>query len=209
MDQLKQWQGEFGSQYIERNVRNEETTRQSAAVFQRILDASCARDVKSVLEVGANIGINLSALRRVLGRDVELAALEPNAAAVQHLQSSAELGLNAVFHSDAAHIPAPDGAYDLVFTSGVLIHVAPDQLAPALAEICRVARRYVLAVEYFSHQPAEIPYRGQLGLMWKRDYGADYLQSCPSLKPHQYGFIWQQEFPHFDNLNWWMLKKTG
>jgi len=164
-------------------------------------------EVASVLEVGANVGINLIGLRAVLGPDARLFAVEPNPIACEQLRNNRSLSLEEVFQCDAYRIPLPDKSVDLAFTNGVLIHVPPDKLAAAMIEITRVVRRFVLCSEYFSHCPVEIPYRGHTGLLWKRDFGQAYLDNCPVLKSKSYGFLWQAEFPHFDNLNWWLFEK--
>jgi len=207
-DPLVQWQSSFGRAYIERNQAEADATREAAAVFDRILRACrLAGELASILEVGANVGINLIGLRRVLGPRVTLAALEPNAVACAELRKSPGLDLEKVFKADVYRIPAPNDSYDMVFTNGVLIHIPPDRLRDAMQEIVRVARRFVLCSEYFSHVPQEVPYHGHAGLLWKRDFGRTYLDGCSRLKIVDYGFIWQQEFPHFDDLNWWMFRK--
>jgi spore coat polysaccharide biosynthesis protein SpsF len=208
-DPLHQWRGEFGARYMERNRVTGESVGQAATAFGRIVDAAGIRDVSSVLEVGANVGINLHGLRRVLSPDVQLTALEPNPAAAARLREDDELGLERVIEGRADGIDAPDDAFDLVFTNGVLIHIPPAGLAPAMREICRVARRFVLCSEYFSHAPVEVPYHGQDGMLWKRDFGSAYLEVCPALSPRAYGFLWQRELPLFDNLNWWVFEKPG
>src|SRR5690606_27319490 len=80
-------------------------------------------------------------------------------------------------------LPYDDASIDLVFTSGVLIHVAPADLPAVMDETVRVARRYVWCNEYFAKQPEEIPYRGRAGLLFKRDFGRLYLERYPSLRP--------------------------
>jgi pseudaminic acid biosynthesis-associated methylase len=208
-DALGSWRGAFGASYIERNRPTDETTAEASAVFARIFDTAGVRpEIGSVLEIGANVGINLRGLRQALGPATQLSALEPNAAACEALRQNTELRLDRIIESDAYRIPLPDDSYDLTFTNGVLIHVPPDRLPEAMREIVRVSRRFVLCSEYFSHVPVEIPYHGQSGMLWKRDFGLAYLENCPGLKPRHYGFLWQTEFPHFDDLNWWLLEKT-
>jgi pseudaminic acid biosynthesis-associated methylase len=207
-DPLEHWTGSFGAEYIERNSLDAPTQKEAEAVFARALDASGVRtNIESVLEVGANIGINLAALRTVLPKGARVSALEPNPAACKRLRGDASLALAEVLETDAYKIPAPDAHYDLVFTKGVLIHIPPARLEQAMREIVRVSRRYVLCAEYFSHTPEEVPYRGNTGMLWKRDFGAEYLRLYPKLRTRAYGFLWQHEFPHFDNLNWWMFEK--
>jgi pseudaminic acid biosynthesis-associated methylase len=207
---LGSWQGTFGASYIERNRSTDETTAEASAVFARMLDAAGVRsEIGSVLEVGANVGINLRGLRKALGPAIHLSALEPNASACAELRRDRELALASVLEATAYEIPAPDASFDLAFTNGVLIHIPPDQLPRALAEIVRVSKRFVLCSEYFSHTPVEVPYRGESGLLWKRDFGQAYLDAWPDLRVRGYGFTWQVEFPHFDDLNWWLLEKVG
>jgi pseudaminic acid biosynthesis-associated methylase len=205
---LSHWQGSFGEEYAVRNPVTSEISKEAAEVFGRILTGSnVQQEVMSILEVGANVGINLHGLQEIFGQRIELAALEPNPKACAGLRADSRLQLSDVLEGDASRIPVQDGAYDLVFTSGVLIHIPPGELPKALHEIVRVSRRYILCVEYFSHVPVEVAYRSRSGMLWKRDFGRAYLETCPQLETVQYGFIWQQEFPHFDNLNWWMFRK--
>src|SRR5262249_37066487 len=44
-------------------------------------------------------------------------------------------------------LPWPDGFFDVVFTSEVLVHVPPNDLEPLLAELLRVCRWQVLHLE--------------------------------------------------------------
>lgn len=64
-EQERFWAGEFGDAYIERN-RRPELLAAKTAVFAKIL--SHAGAVTSVLELGANIGLNLLALRSLRPR---------------------------------------------------------------------------------------------------------------------------------------------
>jgi pseudaminic acid biosynthesis-associated methylase len=207
-DPLASWRGDFGTSYIRRNQATADITTEAADVFRRVLGSSgLIGHITSVLEVGANVGINLIALRQILGPEARLSAVEPNPEACEVLRRNAEARLESVFETDAYRIPVDDNSFDLTFTNGVLIHVPPARLPDAMREIVRVSKRFVLTSEYFSHVPVEIPYRGQSGLLWKRDFGSAYLETCAALRPRQYGFLWQTEFPHFDNLNWWMFEK--
>ena len=106
----------------------------------------------------------------------------------------------------ATKLPLDDGAVDLAFTSGVLIHVPPDDLETAYGEIHRVATRYILCVEYFSPTPVEIPYRGHEGLLFKRDFGGMWLDLFPGLETVANGFFWRRT-TGLDDINWWLFRK--
>ena len=98
------------------------------------------------------------------------------------------------------------GAVDMAFTSGVLIHIHPDQLPASIEEIHRVARRYIVCIEYFSDKPEMIPYRGHDDRLFKRDFGGLYLDRFPDLQLLDYGFAWKR-VTGLDNLTWWLFEK--
>ena len=62
-----------------------------------------------------------------------------------------------------------------MFTSGVLIHIAPTDLPRALREIYRCAGKFIWGFEYYSPQPVEVGYRGHQSLLWKGDFAGLYL----------------------------------
>lgn len=158
--------------------------------------------VASILEVGCNRGHNLQALRQVLGDSVRLTGIEVNRLAGEMARA---LSGETILVADAAALPFEDAAFDLVFTAGVLIHVAPEDLAIVLQEIHRVARRYVLAIEYFAETETPITYRGRDGLLWKRDYLACYGARFPEIELVDHGF-WGPE-DGFDRAHWWLLAR--
>ncbi|MBM3157605.1 MAG: methyltransferase domain-containing protein [Chloroflexi bacterium] len=202
--QLEAWTGQFGDEYVNRNDYADWKMEPGTEAFRRILGGL---DIESVLEVGSNIGLNLLFINALFKGSVKLYAVEPNPKAFDKLVSQTRMKLEKAWNCDAFQLPLPDSSIDLVFTAGVLIHIASDDLGRATGEIVRVARKYVLCIEYFSHTPVEVPYRGQMGLLFKRDFGAFYLDRFPLLKCVNYGFLWQREFRIFDNLNWWLFEK--
>ena len=50
----------------------------------------------------------------------------------------------------ALSIPYGDASFDVVFTSGVLIHIAPEDLPRAMDEIHRCARTFIWGMEYYA-----------------------------------------------------------
>lgn len=205
-EQVRFWRGAFGEAYISRNEATPERLRPAVRMWGLMLRAMEGAPPASILEVGANIGINLRALSTMT--DADLFALEPNDAARARLVADKVVGADRAMDGAADRIPLADGAVDLAFTSGVLIHIAPDDLAAACREIHRVARRYVLSIEYFAHRPETVPYRGQSGQLFKRDFGRYWLENFPDLEIVDFGFFWQPVYG-VDNLNWWLFRKSG
>jgi len=202
--QLEAWTGGFGDEYVNRNDYADWKMEQGTEAFRRVLGGL---NIESALEVGSNIGLNLLFINALFKGSVTLYAVEPNRKVFDGLVSQTRVKLEKVWNCDASHLPLADSSIDLVFTAGVLIHIAPDGLGRVTDEIVRVARKYVCCIEYFSHEPVEIPCHGQKGLLFKRDFGAFYQDRFPSLKCTRYGFLWQQEFSIFDNLNFWVFEK--
>jgi pseudaminic acid biosynthesis-associated methylase len=204
--QLDAWRGDFGDAYVGRNELGEGAIEKRTAMLTRILQPLAEAPPQSILEVGANIGINLRALAGLT--TARLVALEPNAGARRRLIDDGVVTADDVLEGAAGSIPLADGAVDLAFTNGVLIHIAPDDLLGSCAEIHRVSSRYIACVEYFADTPQELPYRGETGLLFKRDYGAFWLDSFADLELVDYGFFWRR-VTGLDNLTWWLFRKTS
>lgn len=201
--QLREWSSQFGNDYVERNNFEEWKIKPGVEAFRRMIGTL---DCDSILEVGSNIGLNLIFIDTLFQGKVPLHAVEPNKKAYERLITN-QINLQKAWNCDGFSLPVPDGSMDLVFTNGVLIHIAPDDLGRLTDEIVRVSRRYILCSEYFAHEPEEKPYHGQSGLLFKRDFGSFYLDRHPGLKVVDYGFLWQREFGIFDDLNWWLFEK--
>ena len=203
--QLELWRSPFGVEYAGRpgNAISAENVRRLIRDWGRMLAHAVTPHPESALEVGSSIGRNLVALR---GFVKEIHAIEPNAEAVRLARDNPVLEGVDIREGDGFELPFADDSFDLVFTSGVLIHVAPEDLYLIVKEIVRVARHYVLCVEYFSHEPVQVPYRGREGYLFKRDFGRFYLEKFPRLRVLDYGFLWQP-LDSSDNSNWWLFAK--
>ena len=80
-DQEEFWAGQFGNEYAVRN-RGTPITSGNIALFSKIL-GRCGQ-IHSLIEFGANIGLNLQAVHTLLP-DLQLAAVEINEVAVKEL----------------------------------------------------------------------------------------------------------------------------
>ncbi len=203
--QVELWQSEFGESYAQRN-NNRVTEENQAALLRdwaKVLAHATSPRPESALEVGCNIGRNLLALRHFIP---QLHGIEPNRFCCETVRNNEALKGVVIQEGEGSSLPYADSSIDLVFTSGVLIHIAPDHLGKTVDEIVRVARRYVVCIEYFSHEPVEVEYHGMSGFLYKRDFGRYYLERHPGLRVLDYGFLWQ-ELDSADNANWWLFAK--
>lgn len=202
--QIETWRGSFGDQYIDRNDVEPGRLRGKALAWAEMMRPLAGRMPKSILEVGANIGLNLRALRTIC--DAALFAVEPNATARARLVTDGVVEPQRAYDGMATSLPLGDGAVELAFTSTVLIHVPPSDLEAACREIYRVSSRYVLCNEYFAVRPETIEYRGHTDLLFKRDFGALWLDTFPDLQLIDYGFLWRRAAA-MDNTTWWLFEK--
>lgn len=202
-EQEKFWAGSFGTDYIERNT-GPEPIAANLAFFAEILRPLPA--IGSVLEVGANIGLNLRALALLLPR-ARLAAVEINDAAVAALRSWG--ALEEIHHQSVLDF-VPRQQWDFVFAKTVLIHLPPEHLAAVYAKLHASSSRYICIAEYFSRTPAEIEYRGHQGKLFKRDFAGEMLDRYPDLRLHTSGFasLRSANFPQ-DDITWHLLEKQG
>ena len=194
------WAGQFGDDYTDRNT-GARWVASNLALFGRILAATVG--VRSVIEFGANRGLNLLALRQLLP-DARLSAVEINAKAVEALRQFSWLD---VTHASLLDFKPPAQS-DLVLVKGVLIHLNPDVL-PGVYELLHAASsRYVCIVEYYNPSPVTIPYRGHTDRLFKRDFAGEVLARYADLKLLDYGFVYHGD-PNFpqDDLTWFLLEK--
>lgn len=192
------WAGEFGDAYVDRNKE---------AVAGRIdfwRDLAERHAVTSALEVGCNIGGNLAPLAEILGTD-RVAGIDLNAKALSLLRERVP-GID-VRQAPAAEVPFGDRSFDLVYTMGVLIHQPDESLEQVMDEVVRCSSRLVFCCEYHSPEPVEVPYHGESGALFKRDYGRLYLDRFPELTLIDEGELTREG--GWDDALWWVFEKRG
>lgn len=198
------WRGQFGDEYIGRSLPDDQILATRTAYWSQVLKGMVGAPPRSILEVGSNVGLNLRALRRLTAADFY--AVEPNDLARETLVKDGVVPAERVLDGVASRIGLPDGAVDMAFTNGVLIHIHPDQLLASCREIHRVAKRYIVCSEYFADTLTEVPYRGNRDALFKRDFGGFWLDNFPDLVLLDYGFAWKR-VTGLDNQTWWLFEK--
>ena len=156
--------------------------------------------MKSAIELGANIGLNLSAIKWLVPF-VTVEGVEINEKAFDQLLKVADVAYNCNLFDKRI-----TGKYDLAFTKGVLIHIHPDDLQAAYQRLFDLSRRYILICEYYNPKPVEIEYRGEKGKLWKRDFAGEMLDALP-LKLVDYGFVYHRDKWPQDDITWFLMEK--
>ena len=197
------WAGEFGTAYIGRN-QGETLLASNLDFFAKALRQ--ARGVKSCIEFGANIGMNLKALKLLFPAQ-EQYGIEINAEAARQL---GELIPPANVMQQSILEYVPKRAHDLVLIKGVLIHMNPDTLPQVYDKLVQASGKYVLVAEYYNPAPVAISYRGHADRLFKRDFAGEMMDRHPALSLVDYGFAYRRD-PNFpqDDITWFLMEKRG
>lgn len=194
------WAGDFGDRYSSRNI-GDQWVASNTALFSRVLSRS--PQVGSVFEIGANIGLNVLALQRLLP-DAQIAGLEINDGAADQLEKTG----CTVFRGSALSFQ-PTQTYDFVFTKGVLIHISPEHLADVYALMHKASHRYIFLAEYYSPRAESVTYHGESERLFRRDFAGDLLDRFDDLRLVDSGFAYHRgSFPQ-DDLTWFLLEKAS
>jgi pseudaminic acid biosynthesis-associated methylase len=183
--QVREWASDFGREYTDRNTLDpaelDALWLSNYGVTRTELNRNFLEGVPSdasILEVGCNVGNQLLLLSGM--GYTNLCGIDVQSYAIQIAQTRVPSG--STVEGSALDIPFPDDHFDLVFTSGLLIHIAPADLPKVFGEIHRVTKTWILGSEYYSPTLAEINYRGHEDLLWKNDFSRLYRDQYPDLK---------------------------
>jgi pseudaminic acid biosynthesis-associated methylase len=209
-DQTAQWTGSFGKDYTDRNAlslgameasyktKYGKTRTELNQLFLTDIDRS-----SRILEVGSNVGNQLWCLQNM--GFTNLYGIEVQSYAVEFSKSRTKR-VN-IIEGSAYDIPFKDGYFDLVFTSGVLIHIKPSDIPVVLQEIHRCTGVYIWGFEYYATEYTEIPYRGHRNLLWKADFAKRYLDEFADLE-----LVKEDHLKYLDNDNidtMFLFRKRG
>lgn len=207
--QERTWRENFGRNYTSRNPHSLEEMEN---LCQRQLGISRTRMNQEflnglnrsmcILEVGSNIGNQLVCLKRM--GFANLYGIEINDHAIDCLKQQS-FGVKTL-QASVLNIPFQDESFDLVFTSCLLIHIAPSDIERAMGEIYRCTRYYIWGYEYFAKDYTEIIYRGQKNLLWKADFAQLYcnLFDLKLMKRRRFSYAMN------DNIDeMFLLQKVG
>jgi hypothetical protein len=140
------------------------------------LDLDFLQDVPkdaTICELGANAGVNLARLAglgytKLFGIDM---CSKSMAQRTYDWHAAA---------ADVACLPFPDNTFDLVFTSGCLLHVPPFARKDVCREVTRVTKRWIWGFESlgYSHDS----HASEAGIAWPDFWPERFLYSCDNLR---------------------------
>ena len=199
------WEGEFGTEYSDRNV-GANILASNLALFTDIFKR--VPKLNSVIEFGSNIGMNLKALDLLYPGQAQ-SAVEINVVAAKKINDS--LPNSRVFNlaiSDFEPGMLVDGPCDLALIKGVLIHINPEQLNMVYEKLYESSKRFILVCEYYNPKPDTVSYRGHADKLFRRDFAGELLDTYADLKLVNYGFAYHRDasFPQ-DDLTWFLLER--
>jgi len=202
--QEKFWKSSFGSDYIKRHKKSI-WVKNNIFFFRNSFKKIKLSQIKSILEFGSNIGLNLMALNKLL-KLKKLKAIEINETAYKSLKN--------LKYVDPVNVSALDyqvvEKYDLVLSKGFLIHINPNKLKILYKKMFSSCKSggYILIAEYYSPKPESVNYRGNKNVLFKRDFAGEILNNFNNkLKLIDYGFVYHKDkYPQGD-ITWFLLKK--
>ena len=194
------WAGEFGDNYVDRN-NNSQFMDAKLNFWTKVL--SCTQQIKSVVELGANIGFNLQAIRSILP-EVSLAGVEINKKAYSRLCQIPDVK---AYNESILDFSAED-TYTLSISCTFMIHINPEFLPKVYDILYRCTSKYILVAEYYNPTPVTVSYRGHGDRLFKRDFAGEMLAKFSNLLLVDYCFVYHGDtkFP-LDDINWFLLSK--
>lgn len=201
-EQEKFWAGNFGDEYIDRNKSNE-LLAANLNFFTKSLKA--ADKINSVIEFGANIGMNLRALKLLYPEQVQK-GVEINQAAADQLKE--------FIGNDNVHVGSileynPETKVDLSLIKTVLIHINPEMLPDVYDKLYASSNKYILVCEYYNPSPMTVNYRGHNERLFKRDFAGEMLDRFNDLRLVDYGFAYKRDVFSQDDITWFLMEKIG
>jgi pseudaminic acid biosynthesis-associated methylase len=207
--QTEKWEGEFGQAYTQRNPYTVHATNN---LYQKLYGVTRMEMNQEfigslpfsmrILEVGSNVGAQLLILREMgfqnlYGIEIQIEAIEFSKSVSREIH---------IIPGTASDIPFKNSFFDLVFTSGVLIHISPHDIRNVMKEVYRCSRKYIWGFEYFAEEYTEIVYRGVKNLLWKANFARMYLDLFRELSLTK-----EKKFSYIGNNNvdkMFLLEKT-
>ena len=194
------WKGEFGDEYADRNFG---TQFVAAKVDMFVKALKVANNIKSIIELGANRGLNANALKTILP-NIHYTGVEIGEKAYKLLSQNSNV--DKCYHS-SIHDFETEEKYDVAFIAGVMIHINPKTLTEVYKQLEKLSQKYVLICEYYNPVPVSIEYRGHEGKLFKRDFAKEFMDET-GYRLLDYGFLYRHDVKYqHDDVTWFLMEK--
>lgn len=196
------WATTYATDYIKKNSLFDNQV--GAEAWKKMIKGTQG-EIEKFLECGCNIGRNIDQIKMVLPEAVP-SIIEISEPAFKFVTSHHDF--KHAFNGAILDSAFDDASFDLVFTTGVLIHINPDQLLQHMEKMFRYSNKYILMGEYFNRTPVSIEYQGEKDKLFKRDFGKLFIENF-DVKLVDYGFLWGHIYDRagFDDVTWWLFEK--
>ncbi len=200
--QEKFWYDEYATEYIQRN----ETFDLDLGIKAWATMLKNLEPIETFLECGCNIGRNINFLHHLLpSAKKSIIEISPS----PYKQVTGKYDFEFASNTSILDADLPANYFDLVYTTGVLIHVSPENLLANMEKMYNLSKRYILMGEIFSRVPGHIEYRGSNELLFKRDFGKFFAENF-NCRIVDYGFLWGHIYDNagFDDSTFWVFEKN-
>jgi len=201
-EQEEFWANTYAADYIKKNSDFDGLAGQKA--WQEML--SKTDSISTILECGCNIGRNIKFLNNILP-SAKKSIIELSKPAYDFVIDNMEIQNS--FNGSILESELNGHTFDLVFSTGVLIHIHPDNLLDNMQRMFQYSKKYILIGEYFNRTPTMIEYQGQKDKLFKRDFGKLFIENF-DVTVVDYGFLWGHIYDKagFDDVTWWLFEKN-
>ncbi len=164
------------------------------------------KKINTILECGSNIGRNLEQINLAYPKK-KLSFIEVNTHAYKICLLNKNIASS--YNESIENCKIRSNEFDLVFTSGVLIHIHKKNLNKVINNILNWTRKYIIIMEYFSANDISKKYRNKKDLLFLRDYGEKFLKK-KRVKLLECGFLYSKIYKKagFDDITYWIFKKV-
>ena len=204
-EQQSFWKNTYSKEYIERNPYSDNHLglKAWAKMLSKIDDIEGG--LNSFLECGSNIGRNIAFLNSLYPL-AKKSIIEISEDAFKIVTTNFELEHKQ--NSPIVDAEFEKSSFDLVYISGVLIHIHPNDILANMQKMFKWSNKYILINEYFNRTPVMIEYRGEKDRLFKSDFGKTFIENFP-VKLIDYGFLWGHEYDNggFDDTTYWLFEK--
>lgn len=200
-DQQKFWKKTYSKDYMIKNENFDDDLGIDG--WKKMLKNTT--EINSLLECGCNIGRNIKFLNKVLPKSKK-SIIEISKEAFRTVNERYDIDKS--FNGCIVDSKFKSESFDLVFSSGVLIHIHPSDLLENMTKMFNYSRKYILIAEYFNRTPVMIEYQGEKDKLFKRDFGKMFIENF-KVKLVDYGFLWGHIYDDggFDDFTWWLFEK--